>query len=74
VFAVVSVLVAVAWRFARWVHAVEDYAVRTIARVRRLLGAALRVAVRHARPTDDDTAPRRRFGLAFESRPPPLPA
>jgi hypothetical protein len=74
VFAAVSVLVAIAWRFARWVHAVEDYAVRTIARVRRILGAALRVRTHHARPVDEDTAPRRRFGLAFESRPPPLPA
>jgi hypothetical protein len=73
VFAGVSVLVAIAWRFASWVHAVEDYAVRTIARARRLLTAALRVRAHHPRPRDD-SGPRRRFGLAFESRPPPLPA
>jgi hypothetical protein len=73
VFAAMSVLVAIAWRFASWVHAVEDYAVRTIARVRRLRGAALRARTAHPR-AGDDSAPRRRFGLAFESRPPPLPA
>src|SRR5262249_60477697 len=39
VFAAVSVLVAVAWRFARWLHEVEDYACRALARVRRLLVA-----------------------------------
>jgi hypothetical protein len=42
--------------------------------VRRILTAALRVGVvPHDRP-GDATAPRRRFGLAFESRPPPLSA
>jgi hypothetical protein len=73
VFAAVSVLVAVAWRFARWLHEVEDYACRTLARVRRLLTAKLAPPVRRARATDD-AAPRRRFGLAFECRPPPLAA
>jgi hypothetical protein len=73
VFAAVSVLVAVAWRFARWLHEVEDYAVRTLARARRLLIAPLALPVRRIR-LSNDTAPRRRFGLAFESRPPPLPA
>jgi hypothetical protein len=73
VFAAVSVLVAVAWRFARWLHEVEDYAVRTLARVRRLLIAPLALPVRRVR-ISSDSAPRRRFGLAFESRPPPLPA
>jgi hypothetical protein len=73
VFAVLAVLVAVVWRFARWLHAVEDYADRTLARARRVLSAALRDRMRHPRPADDRT-PRRRFGLAFESRPPPLPA
>ncbi|HZO34544.1 MAG TPA: hypothetical protein VFB17_05650 [Gaiellaceae bacterium] len=73
VFAAVSVLVAVAWRFARWLHEVEDYAVRTLARVRRLLTAPFAPPVRRTRPSDD-ARPRRRFGLAFESRPPPLPA
>ncbi len=73
VFAVVSVLVAVAWRFASWLHEIEEFADRTLERARRILTATIRVAVRHARPTDD-LGPRRRFGLAFESRPPPLAA
>jgi hypothetical protein len=73
VFAAASVLVAVAWRFARWLHEVEDYAWRAMARVRRLLVAPGEPPVRRPRPAVD-TPPRRRFGLAFESRPPPLPA
>jgi hypothetical protein len=72
-FALLAVVVAIAWRFASWLHDVEDYAHRTFARVRRILTAALRIAVRRPRAADD-SAPRRRFGLAFESRPPPLPA
>ena len=74
VFAVLAVVVAVAWSFASWLHEVEDYAVRTLARCRRILGAAKRFRVHHPRATDDDSAPRRRFGLAFECRPPPLAA
>lgn len=73
VFAVLAVLVALAFGLARWLHEIEDFAHRTLARVRRILGVRLPVRPRHAPPTDD-TAPRRRFGLAFESRPPPLPA
>jgi hypothetical protein len=73
VFALLAVAIAFAWRIARWVDDVEDYAARTLARVRRILtGFGVPVAA-HGRPTDD-AAPRRRFGLAFESRPPPLPA
>jgi hypothetical protein len=71
VFAALAVLVAFAWRFARWLYDVEDFAHRAIERVRRILIASVRPRPRHARP-DDDSAPRRRFGLAFESRPPPL--
>lgn len=72
IYAALSVLVALAWSLARWVHAVEDYGRRTLERVRLILHAAFRVAVvRRPRP-DDDHGPRRRFGLAFESRPPPL--
>jgi hypothetical protein len=71
VFAALAVLVAVAWSFARWLHDVEDFAYRTLERVRRILTAAVRVRSGYARP-GDDAAPRRRFGLAFESRPPPL--
>lgn len=73
VFAVVSVVVALAWRFASWLHEIEEFADRTLARARRMLTVAIRIAVRHTRPTDD-TGPRRRFGLSFESRPPPLAA
>jgi len=73
VFALLAVGVAFAWRFASWLHDVEDYVERTFARVRRILTAATRLAGATHRATDD-TAPRRRFGLAFESRPPPLTA
>lgn len=73
VFAVVAVLVAFAWRFARWLHDVEDYARGTLARARRVLTTVPRKRSAHPRPTDD-AGPRRRFGLAFESRPPPLAA
>jgi hypothetical protein len=53
---------------------VEEYGVRVLAQARRILRAALAAGrPRHARP-GDDLRPRRRFGLAFESRPPPLPA
>jgi hypothetical protein len=71
VFAALGVLVAFAWRFARWLYDVEDFAHRTLERVRRILTVTLRPRPRYAR-TGDDVAPRRRFGLAFESRPPPL--
>lgn len=73
VFAVLSILVALAWSVVHWVREVEEYAVRTLDRVRRLLGAALTHELEHEPPADD-RGPRRRFGLAFESRPPPLPA
>ena len=73
VFALIAVAVACAWRFASWLHDVEDYVERTFARVRRILTGALRVTPTTPRPSDD-SAPRRRFGLAFESRPPPLTA
>jgi hypothetical protein len=74
VFAVLAVVVAAVWRFASWMYEVEDYAVRTLARCRRLLGATLRLPETHPRAADDCWAPRRRFGLAFECRPPPLAA
>jgi hypothetical protein len=73
VFAALSVLVACVWRLASWLYEVEEYAERAIARAHRLLSAALRVRASFARARDD-VAPRRRFGLAFESRPPPLTA
>ena len=74
VYAALSVLVALAWSLTRWVTAVEEYGARALAQVRRILHAALD-AVRPQRPRPlDDLAPRRRFGLAFECRPPPLAA
>lgn len=71
VFALLSVLVALAWNLTRWVREVEQYALRTLDRVRRILGGSPVPLARPERPTAD-RAPRRRFGLAFESRPPPL--
>ena len=73
VFAVLAVVFALAWRFASWLYEIEEFASRTLERVRRILGATARVRRRFPRPADD-SAPRRRFGLAFESRPPPLAA
>jgi hypothetical protein len=73
VFAVLSVLVALVWRFAGWLYEIEEFANRTLARVRRILTAGTVVPRRRPRPSDD-AGPRRRFGLSFESRPPPLPA
>ena len=75
IFAGLAFVVALVWRFASWLYEVEEYAVRTIARVRRILTAALSPSIRRAHSrAADDAAPRRRFGLSFESRPPPLPA
>jgi len=73
VFALLAVGVACAWRFASWLHEVEDYVERTFQRVRRILTHALVTSKNYHRPADD-SAPRRRFGLSFESRPPPLTA
>ena len=74
-FAVLAVAVAALWRVAGWLYAVEDYAASTIDRACRILNAAFgALALPHPRAADTDAAPRRRFGLAFESRPPPLVA
>jgi len=70
VFAVLAVLVAVVWRFARWLHAVEDYARGTLARARRVLSAALEGRAAHPRPSDESGL-RHRFGVVLDSRPPP---
>jgi hypothetical protein len=73
VFAVVSVLVALAWAAVRdWLAEVEQYAAATLARAARLLRAS-RLPQRPAHPAQA-RAPRSLFGLAFESRPPPRPA
>jgi hypothetical protein len=75
VFAVLALAIAVVWRFASWLYEIEEYAERTIARVRRIIDDVLRASARSVhRRAADDTGPRRRFGLSFECRPPPLPA
>ena len=73
VFAVLAVVIALAWRLAGFLHEIEAFADRTLAMVCRVLARVGRVRQQHPR-ADDDTWPRRRFGLSFESRPPPLPA
>jgi hypothetical protein len=74
VFAVLAVLVALAWSaVARWLREYERYAEDTCARAHRLT----RAGSLPPRTVSTDTAaapPRKLFGLAFESRPPPLPA
>ena len=68
VFAVLSVLVALLYRSAElWLQDYEQLAARAVACLRRI--ASDRVL-----PVDSHVAaaPRQLFGLAFESRPPPL--
>ena len=71
VFAVLSVLVAVLWAaVSGWLNDYETYAQETLARARRLVGDSHATA-----PSErEDIPPRFLFGLAFESRPPPVPA
>jgi hypothetical protein len=72
-FAVLAVAVALLWSVAGWLYEVEEYAARTIDRARRMLRAAISVlSPPHPRVSDADAGPRLRFGLAFESRPPPV--
>jgi hypothetical protein len=73
VFAVLAVLCALVWGAVRgWLADYEDYAIASVARALRLAG---RAAPPVSRPhVVLSVPPRRIFGLAFESRPPPLPA
>ena len=72
VFAVLAILLALGWAAVRdWLADVEEYAAATFARARAILRPRQLPAA--PRPADDRT-PRQLFGLAFESRPPPLPA
>jgi hypothetical protein len=72
VFAVLAILLALGWAAVRdWLAEVEHFAAATRARAGRILRPA--APARRSRPADDH-APRRLFGLAFESRPPPRPA
>jgi hypothetical protein len=73
VFAVCSLVLALGWGAVRtWLADVEHYTATTIARATRLLRAAALPCRR--RLAGDDRAPRRLYGVLFESRPPPLPA
>jgi len=74
VFAVLAVLVALAWSaVASWLSEYERYAQDTCARAGRL-SRAVSPPPRTARTETAAASPRRLFGLAFESRPPPVPA
>jgi hypothetical protein len=71
VFAVLSVLMAIAWRAVReWLAEYVSYAAQGVARAQHAANepALPRWRIHPIRP------PRALFGLAFESRPPPLPA
>jgi hypothetical protein len=73
VFAVLAVVVALVWSaVAGWLNAYERYAEATIAHARRL--AARGTPRSRWRTPEPGLAPRRLFGIAFESRPPPVPA
>jgi hypothetical protein len=73
VFAVLAVLVALAWSaVASWLSEYERYAQDTCARAGRI-GTAL-PPPRSQRTETAAAPPRKLFGLAFESRPPPVPA
>jgi len=72
-FALLSVACALLWGVVRtWLADYEEHAQASVERARRLAG---RAALRTPRPSLQVlVTPRSIFGLAFESRPPPLPA
>jgi hypothetical protein len=73
VFAVLAVVTAVVWRAVqRWLADYEQYVVRVAEQARRLVRPPATILGRA--PERAQTPPRGLFGLAFESRPPPLPA
>jgi hypothetical protein len=72
VFAVLSVLVALVYRaVSRWLADYETYAEETAAYACSLAAGETNPQPLRARSTG--AAPRRLFGLSFESRPPPFP-
>jgi hypothetical protein len=72
VFAVLSVLMALVWAAVqRWLAEYERYAAESAASARRL--ASIEDEAPAFRSELFSVPPRRLFGLAFESRPPPLP-
>jgi hypothetical protein len=73
VFAVLSVIVSLVYAaVSQWLADYERYAEQTAAAARSLLGLERGATTPRARSALDP--PRRLFGLAFESRPPPAPA
>jgi hypothetical protein len=73
VFAVLAVVVAFVYGVvARWLADYETYAREAAADASRACEHDAVVVQPHA--SDEETAPRSRFGLAFDSRPPPAPA
>lgn len=73
VFAVLAVVVAVIYEaVARWLREYESYAGAIVAAVRAFGGARRPAPIFDRRV--ELAPPRRLFGLAFESRPPPVPA
>jgi hypothetical protein len=72
VFAVLAVLVAIAWGVvAGWLADYERFAQAAVAHAHRAVQVAQALPGRRA---PQARPPRRLFGLAFESRPPPVPA
>lgn len=72
VFAVLAVLVAIVWGVvAGWLADYERFAEESVAHARRAIRSSQPLPVRR---TAGAHPPRRLFGLAFESRPPPAPA
>jgi hypothetical protein len=73
VFAVLAVVVAFVWGIvADWLAAYERFAEATVAHARAVASREQTLTARRA--ADATVTPRRLFGLAFESRPPPVPA
>ena len=73
VFAVLSVVVAFLWGVvAGWLADYERFAEATVAHAHAASFSSPALGARRRR--DATVAPRRLFGLAFESRPPPMPA
>jgi hypothetical protein len=71
VFAVLAVVVALVYgAVARWLSEYERYAADAAEHARRVVSARRELP----RPASVVLTPRRLFGLAFESRPPPLAA
>ena len=73
IFAVLAVLVSLVWgAVSNWLSEYERYAHETCARANRLAAASTPAPAPAS--SEFTPPPRKLFGLAFESRPPPLPA